>query len=79
MGDQEHTKQPVQEERPLDVDSLPEEEGLSIADASDRVDADPDDQLSRPEQPDFDEGERRQYEDPPVDRPLSESQRPEDR
>ncbi|KQW50950.1 hypothetical protein ASC77_25160 [Nocardioides sp. Root1257] len=79
MGDQEHTKQPVQEERPLDVDSIPEEEELSIADASDRMDAEPDDQLSRPDQPDFDEAERRQYEDPPVDRPLSESHRPEDR
>lgn len=79
MGDQEHTKQPVQEERPLEVEQVPEEEAVSIAQASDRVDAEPDEQLSRPDQPDFDEAERHQYEEPPVDRPLSEPHRPEDR
>ena len=79
MGEQEHTKQPVQEERPLDVEQVPEEEELSIADAAGRVDTDPDEQLNRPDPSDFDDAERRQYEDPPVDRPLSEPHRPEDR
>ena len=73
MGAQEHTKQPVQEERPLEADQVPDEEALSIADVADRVEAEPDEQLSRPDQPDFDEAERQQYEDPPM-----ESHGPED-
>ncbi|WP_345523278.1 hypothetical protein [Nocardioides conyzicola] len=79
MGDQEHTHQPAQEERPIEVDGVPEEEELSVADAADRLDVEPDQQLNRPDQPDFDEAERRQYEDPPLDRPLSEPHQPEDR
>lgn len=66
MGEQEHTKQPVQEERPLDLEGVPDEEDVSVADSADRVVVEPDEQLSRPDQPDFDEAERRQYEDPSV-------------
>ncbi|MFC6045120.1 hypothetical protein ACFP8W_08835 [Nocardioides hankookensis] len=74
MGEQEHTKQPVQEERPLDLEGVPDEEDVSTADSADRVDAEPDEQLNRPDQPDFDESERRQYEDPPLtDPPTAEN------
>jgi hypothetical protein len=59
MGEQEHTKQPVQEKRPLEADQVPDEEALSIADAADRMNVQPDEQLNRPDQPDFDEAERR--------------------
>jgi len=79
MGDQEHTKQPVQEERPLDLKGVPDEEDVSAADASDRVDAEPDEQLSRPDQPDFDEAERRQYDEPLNPRPAAGDDRPDQR
>jgi hypothetical protein len=51
MADKEHTKQPVEEQRP----------------APDVVDEDPGEHLNRPEQPDFDPEERKPYEDPPED------------
>lgn len=66
MTEQEHTRQPVQEERPLDLENVPDEEGVSTADAVDRVDDESGEQLNRPDQPDFDESERRQYEHPPT-------------
>lgn len=62
MTEQEHTRQPVQEERPLDLEGVPDEEDVSTADTAERVDDEPDEQLNRPDQPDFDEAERRQYE-----------------
>jgi len=64
MADREHTKQPREEERPLYLKCVPDEEVVSKPDAADRVDLEPDDQLNRPDQPDFDEAERRQYDDP---------------
>jgi hypothetical protein len=67
MADREYTKQPRQEERPLVVEGVPEEEDVSTADVAERVDAGPDEQLNRPDQPDFDEAERRQYDDPPTE------------
>jgi hypothetical protein len=79
MGENEHTKQPVQEERPIDLEGVPDEEDVSTTDAADRVDAGPDEQLNRPDQPDFDESERRQYEDPPMETSIAEDDRPEDR
>ncbi|MBB3044159.1 hypothetical protein [Nocardioides soli] len=79
MGEREHTKQPVEEHRPVDAPGVPDEEDLSRADVAERVDLDPDEQPNRPEQADFDEAERRQYDEPPVDRPIAESDRPEDR
>jgi hypothetical protein len=79
MGEREHTKQPVEERRPLEAQGLPEEEEVSRADVADRVDEDPDGQLNRPDQPDFDESEREQYENPPVERPIADADRPEDR
>jgi hypothetical protein len=48
MGDREHTKQPVEEERPV----------------PDEADREPEEQLSRPEQDDFDPAERDQYQRP---------------
>lgn len=42
-------------------------------------DLEPEEQPSRPEQPDFDEAEREQYEQPPVERSIAEAEWPEDR
>jgi hypothetical protein len=64
MGDREHTQQPVEEQRPVEVDGAPAEEDLSGADVAERVDLDPDEQLNRPDQPDASPEERRQYEHP---------------
>ena len=79
MGEHEHTAQPVEEQRPIDLEEVPEEADVPAADAAERLDADPDEQLSRPDQPDFDEAERRQYEDPPVESAIADAVRPEDR
>jgi len=78
MGDREHTKQPREEHRPLDVKGAPAEEDLSVADAADRVDLDPDEQVNRPDQPGVSEEERRQFNDPP-ERSIADSDHPEDR
>ena len=78
MGDREHTKQPVEERLPLDVEGPPAEEGLSAADAADRVDLDPEEQLNRPDQPDATPDERRQFQSPP-DRSIADADHPEDR
>jgi hypothetical protein len=64
MGDRKHTRQPVEERRPLTVDGAPGEEGLSSADVAERVDLDPDEQLNRPDQPDADPEGRRRSEQP---------------
>lgn len=64
MAEREHTHQPAQEQRPIDVDGAPDEEDLSTTDAADRVDLDPEEQVSRPDQSDFSEDEREQYDDP---------------
>jgi hypothetical protein len=61
MGEREHTKQPVEEQRPLEAQGVPDEEDLSEAEVAERVDEDPDGQLNRPDQPDFDESEREQF------------------
>ena len=74
-----------EEDRPLDVEGVPEEEGVSDADAAERVDEDPDEQRNRPDQPGVSAEERRQFNDPPVEtagpdeRPLSDHHHPEDR
>ena len=51
------------QEPPVSLDGVPEEEGVSVADAADRVDLDPDEQPNRSEsgaQPaaEFPEGDR---------------------
>lgn len=79
MGEREHTKQPVEERRPVEAPDVPDEEGLSGPDVAERIDLDPDAQPNRPEQADFDESERRQYDEPPVDRSIAEADHPEDR
>ncbi|MDF1606245.1 hypothetical protein [Nocardioides sp. YIM 152315] len=79
MGEREHTRQPVEEHRPLEAEGVPQEEDLPGADAAERVDLDPQEQRNRPEQADFDEAERRQYDDPPREQPIADAARPEDR
>jgi hypothetical protein len=64
MGEREHTRQPVEERRPIEVAGAPSEESLSGADVAERADLDPDEQLNRPDQPGATEEERRQYEHP---------------
>lgn len=78
MGDREHTKQPVEEQRPAEVDGAPSEEAPSGADVAERVDLDPEEQLNRPDQPDATPEERRQYEDP-TGPPIAKQDRPTDR
>lgn len=79
MGDREQIRRPVEERRPIDTPGVPEEEDVSRADAAERVDLDPDAQPNRPEQGDFDEAERRQYDGPPLERPIADADHPEDR
>jgi hypothetical protein len=74
MGDREHTKQPVEELRAVDTDAVPDEEGVSDASAAETVHEEPDEQLNRPEQEDFDPAEREQYQ-----QTIAEADRPEDR
>ncbi len=74
MADREHTKQPVEETRPVDVDAVPDEEDLDTADVVDELIQEPTEHLNRPDQPDFDPAEREQY-DEPIERP----ERSEDR
>lgn len=78
MGEGEHTKQPVEEQRPVVAQGVPEEEDLAEADVAERVDLDPEEQPNRSDQADFDEAERRQYDDPPLEQPLADD-RLEDR
>ena len=78
MADREHTRQPVEDERPVQIDGAPSEEDLSGADVAERVDLDPDEQLNRPDQPDASAEERRQYENP-TGPPIAEQDRPSDR
>lgn len=78
MADREHTRQPVEEERPVRVDGAPSEEDLSGADVAERVDLDPEEQLNRPDQPDASAEERRQYESP-TGPPIAEQDRRSDR
>lgn len=47
MGDRERTKQPVEEHRPVEVEGLPAEEDMTTADAAERVDLDPEEQVNR--------------------------------
>jgi hypothetical protein len=52
------------EERPIKLEGVPDEEDVSRADAADRLDEDPDEQLNRPEQPDVTERELAQFDVP---------------
>lgn len=74
MGDREHTKQPVEEVRPVEADAVPDEEGMSDARAADDLQEAPNEHLNRPEQDDFDPAEREQYQ-----QTIAEADRPEDR
>ncbi len=78
MGDREHPRPHAEQRRPLDLEGTPAEEDLSAADAADRVDLDPEEQVNRPNQPGVSPEERRQFIDPP-ERSIAESTHPEDR
>jgi hypothetical protein len=68
-GDSIRIRQRQQADAPETVhpEGVPDTEGMTEADVEERVDEEPGDQLSRPEQPDFDPEERRQYDDPPAE------------
>ena len=72
MADREHTKQPVEEVRPVTVDGVPEEEDVDTADAVEELVQEPTEHLNRPDQPDFSPEEREQYEQPPTEPVLRE-------
>jgi hypothetical protein len=84
MADRHHIRHPREEERPLDVEGLPEEEHPGYtSDPAEEVEEEPGEKTNRPDQPDFSEQERRQYDDPPVesagpyDEPIAEADRPD--
>ncbi|HEY9566142.1 MAG TPA: hypothetical protein VIR30_20470 [Nocardioides sp.] len=64
MDGHDDEKRPATGEKraPIDIEGAPAEEGVSPADAAARLDLDPEDQVNRPEQPDADPAERRQFE-----------------
>jgi hypothetical protein len=74
-----------EDERPIDVQSVPEEEDLSAADADERLDEDPHEQRNRPDQPGVSAEERKQFNDPEVEiagpegRPSADRDHSEDR
>jgi hypothetical protein len=79
MTDHEHTMQPAEEIRPATAADMPGED-LEQADIDVKdVDMDPEDHVNRPDQPDFDPAERRQYEEPQVETSPADADRPEDR
>ena len=63
----------------MTADEVPDEEAIEPADVAGNVDTDPEDQVSRPEQADFDPAEREQYQNPPVETSLADADVPEDR
>lgn len=67
MGDHEHTARPWDDKQTLDTDAVPDEEHLSEASAAEEVEEAADEKTSRPDQPDFDPEERRQYDEPRVE------------
>jgi len=80
MTDREHTKQPVEETRPVTADDVPDEEGLEQTDSDVKdVDMKPEDHVNRPDQPDFAPAERRQYQEPRAETALADADHPEDR
>ena len=79
MTDHEHTTKPVQETRPVTAEDVPDED-LEQTDVHVKdVDTDPEDHVNRPDQPDFDPAERRQYDAPQVETSLADADRREDR
>jgi hypothetical protein len=79
MGEINDINKPVQERRPVEAEGVPAEEDVDMADAAERVDLDPEEQRNRPDQPGMTEDEERQYDEPPMERPIADADRPEDR
>jgi len=76
MGTSEYNKKKPPEERTRpQASGVPSEEGVTPDDFAERVDLDPGEQPNRPDQADWDEGERRQYDDQPVARTVADSDR----
>ena len=68
MGDHPHTARPWDDKQTLDVDRVPDEEHLSEASAAEDVEKTAEEKANRPDQPDFDPEEKRQYTEPRVER-----------
>jgi hypothetical protein len=79
MGESERATWKGEPPVPEQPEGVPEEEGIERADVQERVGLDPEEQPNRPDQPDMSPGERRQYDDPPVQKSLAEEDVPEDR
>lgn len=85
MAEREHTRQITEEAKSVDTGAVPDEEGVTDADAAEELDQSAEEQPNRPDQEDFSEGERQQYDDPPVesegpyDVPIADADHPEDR
>lgn len=79
MGESEQRQKPIGERGHSQAEGVTGEEGLVPADFDERVDQAPDEQLNRPDQEDWSEEERRQYDDPDRLRPIAEAKWPEDR
>ena len=79
MGELKHTHQQM-EDGPLESEQTAPGEHLEQTDAKagdeDRIDLDPDEQVNRPDQPDFDPREREPFVD---ERAIADADRPEDR
>jgi hypothetical protein len=78
MGENERNQEPDLEPRPGAAEGVPGGEDIEKSDVTD-VDMDPEDHVSRPDQPDFDPAEREQYLNPPVEPALGEDARANDR
>jgi hypothetical protein len=79
MGESEHKKRQVEEHRQYKAEEVPAEEGVEPSDFDERVHEEPGEQVNRPDQPDFSEDERRQYDDPDLERSIADARWPEDR
>ena len=61
-------------------DDVPDEEDLEQTDSDVKdIDMKPEDHVNRPDQPDFDPAERRQYQEPRAETALADADHPEDR
>ena len=72
MGETENIKR-------YEAEGLPAEEGVQPDDFDERLDQDPDEHVNRPDQPDFSDEERRQYDEPRQETAIADADRPEDR
>lgn len=62
----------MEEQRAVDTGAVPDEEGVSDASAAETLDVAAEEHVNRPDQPDFDPGEREQYQHPVAEPELRE-------